>query len=140
MTTRMRETETDGNRETDCAERERTMHEIADEVMRCVQQQDLQEIAARFETAEVILGGKVYRQHEEASPSYHGLSGSMQVKRWTYREVGVHNGPTIVPLDLTAGLLDNVLTLCALAQSERLPRAFQVLRRDYYVADVRLAA
>ena len=36
--------------------------------------------------------------------------------------------------------VDNVLTLRALAQSERLPRAFEVLRRDYYVADVRLAA
>jgi hypothetical protein len=72
----------------DYAERERVMHEVGNEVLRLVQEQDLQ----------------VYRRHAEASPTYHGLSGPVTVRHWTYRQVGVHNGPTIVPLDRTAGL------------------------------------
>jgi hypothetical protein len=30
----------------------------------------------------------------------------MDLERWTYREVGVRNGPTIVPLDLEAGIVE----------------------------------
>jgi hypothetical protein len=30
----------------------------------------------------------------------------MDIERWTYREVGVHNGPTIVPTELEAGLIE----------------------------------
>lgn len=101
--------------DTDYAECERAMHEVANDVVRCVQREDLQEIADRFDTAEVILNGRVYRQHEEASPTYHGLSGAVPVRRWTYREVGVHNGPTIVPLDLTAGLMERATPAMASA-------------------------
>ena len=61
--------------EGDYAERERVMHEVGNEVLRLVQVQDLQAIADRFDTAEVVYAGHVYRQHEEASPTYHGLSG-----------------------------------------------------------------
>ena len=36
--------------------------------------------------------------------------------------------------------LDNILTLRALSQSDRLPGAIEILRRDRYTAEVRRAA
>jgi len=101
--------------EGDYAERERVMHEVGNEVLRLVQEQDLQTLADRFDTAEVVFGGHVYRRHEEASPRYHGLSGPLTVRRWTYRQAGVHNGPTIVPLDLAAGLIERATPATASA-------------------------
>ena len=101
--------------EGDYGERERVMHEVGNEVLRLVQGQDLQTIADRFDTAEVVHAGHVYRRHEEASPTYHGLSGSLTVRRWTYRQAGVHNGPTIVPLELAAGLLEGATPATASA-------------------------
>jgi hypothetical protein len=101
--------------EGDYAERERVMHEVGNEVLRLVQAQDLQTIADRFDTAEVVYAGHVYRRHEEASPTYHGLSGPVMVRRWTYRQAGVHNGPTIVPLDLAAGLIERATPATASA-------------------------
>ncbi len=38
--------------------------------------------------------------------SDHSLVGSLHVVRPTYREVGVRNGPTVVPLELEAGLME----------------------------------
>ena len=38
--------------------------------------------------------------------STHSLCGSLGVERWTYREVGLRNGPTLVPLELDAGLVE----------------------------------
>jgi hypothetical protein len=38
--------------------------------------------------------------------SHHSLNGGLRVGRFTYREVGVRNGPIVVPLDLAAGLVE----------------------------------
>lgn len=60
----------------------------------------------------MIIGGHVSSSQPANSLTrqpwvkYYGLSGSMLVTRSTYREVGVRNGPTIVPLDLVAGLAE----------------------------------
>lgn len=43
---------------------------------------------------------------EDGTVDYHGLSGGLPVYRWTYRQIGVHNGPTIVPVELIAGLVE----------------------------------
>lgn len=99
----------------DFAKRERAMHEVANTVVRYAQRADLQEIADRFDTAEVFVGEQLYRQHEEGTVAYHGLSGSMEVRRWTYRQVGVHNGPTLVPLELAAGLVERATPALASA-------------------------
>jgi hypothetical protein len=40
-----------------------------------------------------------------AAQTYHSLCGPLPVQRATYREVGAHNGPTVVPLDLATGLI-----------------------------------
>lgn len=128
MTTTMRETEPNCNEESktvatmarllreevdqrvgldeDFATRERVMHEVANAVVSHAQQADLQQLADHFDTAEVVIGEQLYRQHAEGTVAYHGLSGPMPVTRSTYRQVGVHNGPTIVPLDLRAGLVE----------------------------------
>ena len=45
-------------------------------------------------------------RHYEGTVTYHSLCGPLTVRRATYREVGVHNGPTVVPLELAAGLID----------------------------------
>lgn len=62
--------------------------------------------------AEVVeVDGKQYRRLKAASPgTYFGLRGPMKVERHLYREVGVRNGPTIVPLELNAGLVDGLWT------------------------------
>lgn len=137
MTTTMRETDPECNGETeeiatlarllreevdaraglggDFAERERVMHEVTNAVVRSAQRADLVEIGERFDTDEVFVGEQLYRRHELGTVDYHGLSGRMSVSRWTYRQVGVHNGPTVVPLDLTAGLVERATPALATA-------------------------
>jgi len=53
---------------------------------------------------QVLVDGKRYRRHEPGEVDYHSLAGDIRVQRWSYREVGVRNGPTVVPLELAAGL------------------------------------
>jgi len=90
----------------DFAERERALHAIANDAIQCAQQQELQAIADRFVTDEVVVNGVRYRHHDEGTVDYHGLSGTVTVHRSIYRQVGVHNGPTIVPVELVAGLIE----------------------------------
>ena len=86
------------------AERERSSLQVLSEAQREFGERELKKMAASFDD-EVLVGGKVYRRHERGTRQYHSLSGALTVERDTYREVGVRNGPTIVPLDLEAGLV-----------------------------------
>jgi len=72
--------------------------------------------------AEVVeVGGRQYRRMRDRSRgAYFGLRGAMKVDRHLYREVGVRNGPTIVPLDLSAGLVDGLWTPLAAAAAGHL--------------------
>jgi hypothetical protein len=54
----------------------------------------------------VQIDGTVYACHEAGTAEYHSLCGPLQVRRATYRKTGERNGPTIVPLELAAGLID----------------------------------
>ncbi|MCE9573045.1 MAG: hypothetical protein K8W52_07805, partial [Deltaproteobacteria bacterium] len=56
--------------------------------------------------AEVQVDGAHYRRHATGVGVYHGLCGAMRVRRERYRRVGVRNGPTLVPLELVAGLVE----------------------------------
>lgn len=86
-------------------ERERAALALCNEVARRTFQQELQDIADGFsETIE--YQGRVYRQHLPASVRYPSLCGPLEVSRFTYRLVGVRNGPTIVPMELDAGLIE----------------------------------
>jgi len=57
--------------------------------------------------AEVVeVEGVSYRRMKEPSRGvYYTRRGQVEVWRPLYRQVGVHNGPTIVPLELQAGLV-----------------------------------
>ena len=55
---------------------------------------------------ELLVDGKEYHQHLPGEETYHSLSGGLAVRRFTYREAGVRNGPTLVPLELVAGLVE----------------------------------
>lgn len=48
-----------------------------------------------------------FRQHLPGTVTYHSLVGPLRVRRYTYREC-VRNGPTYVPLDLDAGLMEHM--------------------------------
>ena len=88
------------------AEREQAALEITEEVVRGVLEEDLQRIGDSF-GEHVLVAGIEYRRHEEGTGEYHSLCGSLSPKRATYRKVGVRNGPTIVPLELEAGLVEH---------------------------------
>jgi hypothetical protein len=79
---------------------------VANELVRRVLERRLQRTAERFGD-EVRVGGNRYRRHESATATYHSLCGQLRVTRATYRLCGVHNGPTIVPLELSEGLVED---------------------------------
>ena len=68
-------------------------------------QEELQRRADELKP-ELLVDGKRYRRHEEGSGTYHSLNGPLRVRRWTYREVGVRNGATVVPLELSVGMVE----------------------------------
>ncbi len=54
----------------------------------------------------VEVGGVIYQRHEPGVVRYFTLCGALDIERWTYRELGVRNGATIVPMELEAGLIE----------------------------------
>ena len=70
---------------------------------------DLRESATSVD--EVEIGGKRYRRLEQpSSATYHGRWGKHSIEEPLYREVGVHNGPTIKPLEVRIGVIARRLT------------------------------
>ena len=86
-------------------ERERAALSLTNEAIREVLEADLQKVAATL-PKQVIVNDALYRQHQLGSAQYHSLVGPLHVRRWTYRHAGVRNGPTVVPLELEAGLVE----------------------------------
>lgn len=86
-------------------ERESSALAINDEAVRQLLQEELQTIADEL-GEEVRVDGEVYKVHEPGTDTYHGLCGPLDVSRATYRQVGVRNGPTVVPLELAAGIVE----------------------------------
>jgi hypothetical protein len=66
---------------------------------------DLESIAASH-GEHVEVGGVIYQRHEPGVVRYFTLCGALDIERWTYRELGVRNGTTIVPMELEAGLIE----------------------------------
>ena len=62
--------------------------------------------------AEVVeFDGRRYKRLAEASEvTCFGMAGGLRVSRHLYREVGVRNGPTIVPMELNAGIVEGLMT------------------------------
>ncbi len=89
----------------DFAEQEQVTLMLLDEAGRGVLEGQLMEIAASFGD-EVLVDGVPYERHQEGTGTYHSLSGPLVVPRPTYRQVGVRNGPTVVPVELVAGIVE----------------------------------
>jgi hypothetical protein len=56
---------------------------------------------------QVEVDGVIYQRHQPGTVRYFTLCGGLDIERWTYREMGVRNGATIVPLELEAGLVEH---------------------------------
>ena len=87
------------------ADREVAVLAAANAVCRLLLEAALQ-ATADAQADRVRVDGVVYARHQEGTVGYHSLCGPLAVRRATYREVGERNGPTVVPLELAAGLID----------------------------------
>lgn len=73
------------------------------------EERDLQEAVSDGD--EVDIEGKRYRRLEQASSAtYAGRWGPHWIEEALYREVGVHNGPTIKPIELRIGMIARHMT------------------------------
>jgi hypothetical protein len=60
---------------------------------------------------EVEVGDKRYRRMDQpSSATYYGRWGPHEIEEPLYREVGVHNGPTIKPIELRVGIVARRMT------------------------------
>lgn len=116
------------------ADRETAALAVSNEVVRRVLQADLQQVSDGFGD-QVRVGDVLYAKHQEGTVGYHSLCGDLHVARWTYREVGVRNGPTVVPLTLATGVVERMTP--ALAKSVAIGFAKDDLRS--HEEDLRLA-
>ena len=83
--------------------------EIMKQVLNRRDGQDLREQVTQ--EAEVEVGGKRYRRlKQSSSATYYGPWGSHRVSEALYREIGVHNGPTIKPVELRVGMIAGHMT------------------------------
>jgi hypothetical protein len=87
------------------ADREGAVLAVANDVCRLALERMLQ-ATAEAESDHMRVDGVLYERHHEGTVVYHSLCGPLEVRRATYREVGERNGPTVVPLELTTGLID----------------------------------
>ena len=87
------------------ADRERAVLTAANDVCRLMLEATLQ-ATADAQPDRVRIEGTEYARHEVGTGTYHSLCGPLAVRRATYREVGERNGPTVVPLELAAGVIE----------------------------------
>lgn len=87
-------------------DREAAALHLANELVRRWCEAELTRLGERYGD-EVRVDGDTYRRHARGTRRYHTLCGAIEVPRDIYRLVGVHNGPTVVPLELEAGIVEN---------------------------------
>ncbi|MEO8901392.1 MAG: hypothetical protein ABI488_06715 [Polyangiaceae bacterium] len=87
------------------AEREEAMLAIFEEAQRGLVEEELQGFADGFGEL-LLVDGVEYKQHEPGLVQYYCLGGTVRVRRYTHRRVDVRNGPTVVRLELVAGLAE----------------------------------
>lgn len=85
------------------AEREGHALALANELTRSWMEREMQQISDGFD-ATVVVSKQRYRRHAVGTVTYHSLCGPLKVRRHSYRLVGIHNGPTVVPVELAAGI------------------------------------
>lgn len=57
-----------------------------------------------------VAGASYRRLHQESAETCLGLRGPVRVNRGLYRQEGVRNGPTVVPMELRAGIVEGWYT------------------------------
>jgi hypothetical protein len=77
----------------------------ANEAVRRCLQAELQRRADEL-PQNLRIGSFEYRRHQSGNCKYYSLCGELRVRRHTYRRCGEHNGPTVVPVELDAGLIE----------------------------------
>lgn len=55
-----------------------------------------------------VEGRRYHRLEQASSATYHSRWGSHHVEEPLYREVGVHNGPTIKPIELRVVVIEHI--------------------------------
>jgi len=115
-------------------EREAIAMQFANELVRRSLEAELRRLSGRY-GEQIVVDGQRYKRHASGVGRYHSLCGSVSVRRDSYRLVGVHNGPTVIPLELEAGIVENAT--CALAAS--VVRAFASMPLREYEAQMEAA-
>lgn len=95
---------------------------LSNEAVRMLLEEELQR-RADDEPEEVEVAGDLHRRHERGEVSYHSLCGTLRVQRCTYRRVGRRNAPTVVPLELEAGLIERATPALAYAVAQGYAKA-----------------
>ena len=81
--------------------------EIMQDLLWRAEDDDLREAVTDAE--EVDVDGKKYRRLAQASAAtYFGRFGGHHVEEPLYREVGMHNGPTVKPIELRVGIVEHM--------------------------------
>jgi hypothetical protein len=82
----------------------------------------LQRISDSFDDR-IRVGRHDYKRHQPGTTRYFSLCGAIVIERWTYRKLGERNGPTIVPVDLAAGLAEGATPALAFALAQGIAKA-----------------
>ncbi|MBK7152920.1 MAG: hypothetical protein IPH72_14325 [Sandaracinaceae bacterium] len=97
---------------TDFASLERAALELANRVVHAHMTRALEALVKEHGTEDVLVDGERYRFHAWGTGRYPSLVGTLEVVRPTFRKVGVRNGPTVVPLELAAEIVEDATGAC----------------------------
>ncbi|CAN5241478.1 hypothetical protein BH09MYX1_BH09MYX1_67710 [soil metagenome] len=121
--------------ETSFAGRERVALAVSNEAVRRMLERELQR-AADVEVEEIRYEDRSYRPHHLGTVKYHSLCGPLHIRRWAYRAMGVRNGPTLVPLELRAGLIEHGTPALAYAVTQGYAKGpIRAVRQDLLAAE-----
>jgi hypothetical protein len=97
------------------ADREEAGLSLANALCAEDQEEELGDIARRFDCDEIEIDGTRYRRHEMGRGEYGGLCGKLRPQRATFRLKGVRNGPTVDPVSRAAGMIEGATPKLAYA-------------------------
>lgn len=104
------------------AEREAGLLKAANEAVRRALQAELQRQADEL-GHELWIGGLLFGRHQPGTVRYFSLCGELKVHRYTYRHLGERNGPTLVPVELVAGLVEGATPALAYSLAQGYAKA-----------------
>lgn len=90
----------------DFKEFEETMLEVGNEVVKRALKKKLQVVSNKYGVDFIYVDGKKFKRHSKGKSHYHSLCGTVKIERYVYRQVGLRNGPTVVPLDIESQIIE----------------------------------